>query len=234
MAVSSRACAWRSALSCSAGEASIALRNNGFSSRTAACGACSMASARSSAVTSRCSRGTATDARPIATASCAPTNRPVAQISSARAYPTERTRGEVPREVGHEAQAGLTHGEGDVVGDHSQVAGQSQLEPGADRMTLHCGDRDRRHLRPDREAPLEPGDRLLQRASRARGQSRGPMAPPARPAGSACPGPGLRRTRAPRPGPRPPAPTGPDPHRPRPALTTGSAPGSCGAAGGPG
>src|ERR1035437_6178693 len=78
----------------------------------------------------------------MATASWAPTDRPVAQIQG-------------PREGGHQAQAGLTHGEGDVIGDHAQVTGKGELEPGADGVTLHRGDRDRRHLRPDREATLE-------------------------------------------------------------------------------
>ena len=45
-------------------------------------------------------RGTATLASPMATASVAPTNRPVAQISSARATPTRATSGPVPPRSG--------------------------------------------------------------------------------------------------------------------------------------
>jgi len=61
-----------------------ALRSNGFSDRRASLGVPMSAATRSAVAASSWSAGTAAEARPIATASCAPTNRPVAQISSAR------------------------------------------------------------------------------------------------------------------------------------------------------
>src|SRR6478672_2011121 len=100
IAVSRRAWASRSERCCSPGVECTADCSSGFSSRRAACGAPSSASARSRAAASSSSPGTAREARPARTASSAYTNRPVAQISSARAYPTRRTRGEVPARSG--------------------------------------------------------------------------------------------------------------------------------------
>ena len=43
-------------------------------------------------------------------------------------------------EVGHQAEGHLGHGELGVLGEHPQVAGEGELEAGADGVALHGGD----------------------------------------------------------------------------------------------
>ncbi|ESU47126.1 hypothetical protein P376_4891 [Streptomyces sp. HCCB10043] len=58
------------------------------------------------------------------------------------------------REVGNETETGLTHGELHVLGDDPQIAGEGELEAGADGVAL-----DRRDRHEVVAAP--PGERLL-------------------------------------------------------------------------
>ena len=58
-------------------------------------------------------------------------------------------------EVGDQAERRLLHGELRVVGDHAEVAGQGELEAGADGVAAHLGDRDESRVAQPREAALE-------------------------------------------------------------------------------
>jgi hypothetical protein len=80
-------------------------------------------------------------------------------------------------QVGHQAQAGLPHREGHVLADHPQVGGQGELEAGADRVALHGGDDDRRHLRPHGEGPLEPVERAPRLTRHAARRQHAPVQP---------------------------------------------------------
>src|SRR5204863_8496650 len=61
-------------------------------------------------------------------------------------------------QVGDQAEAGLGHGELRVVGDDPQVAGESELETGADGVALDHGDADQVGPAQPGEAGLEVGD----------------------------------------------------------------------------
>ena len=67
-------------------------------------------------------------------------------------------------EVGHQAERRLLHGELRVVGHHPQVAGQRELEAGADGVAADRGDRDEARVAQPGEAALvlvDPRGRLL-------------------------------------------------------------------------
>ena len=87
------------------------------------------------------SRGTARSARPMRTASSAPDPTTADhQLEGARvAHGLDQRQG--PPEVRDQPEARLLHRELHVVGHDHHVAGQRQLEAGADRMALHGGDR---------------------------------------------------------------------------------------------
>ena len=130
-------------------------------------------------------------------------------------------------QVGHQAEAGLAHGERDVVGHHPQVARQRQLEPGADRVALHGADDDGRHL----------ATRRRSRAGSRRSPSAGPRSPRRRAEDRRLAGDALRRQHAAVQAGRERRPLGAQhddadrrvqrSRRPRPGPPTGSASGRC-------
>ena len=61
-------------------------------------------------------------------------------------------------EVGHQPERRLGHAELHVVGDDAQVAGQRELEAGADGVAVHGGDGDPVRVAQPAEAGLEAGD----------------------------------------------------------------------------
>ena len=85
------------------------------------------------------------------------------------------------RQVGHQPERGLLHAELGVVGHHPQVAGQRELEAGADGVALHDGDRDEARVAQPGEAALErlDGRRRLLVGLREQRRDRLPPSPAA-------------------------------------------------------
>ena len=129
--------------------------------RTAGAGDSTIAAARSATAASSSASGTLTRASPIRTASSAE------HVTAGRADlqgPLIADQLEQPggaAQVRHQPVTDLGHPELGVVGDHDQVAGQRQLEPGADRMTGDGGDRDEPRIGQPAESALETGDGLV-------------------------------------------------------------------------
>ena len=160
--------AWaaRSAARCSSYVRPLAPRSSALVARTAPAGDASRAAARSRVAASSSSTGTTMVASPIAAASAAP--HPAtggADLEGAGvAHQVDQRLGAA--EVGDQPEGRLLHRQLGVVGEHPQVAGQRQLEAGADRVALHRGDADDPVVAPPRERLLEAVDDRVQRPRR--------------------------------------------------------------------
>ena len=156
---SCRYCASRSARSCSAWLRSAAASSSALISVTAARGSARIRSTNCSPGAGQLIRR----ARPRST-------RPDPQrLRGRHRRPGQADRGRPgvadqldqplgTAEVGHQAQADLGHGELRVLGRDPEVAGQRELEAGADRVALHQRDADQARTGEDAERLLVAGD----------------------------------------------------------------------------
>ena len=67
-----------------------------------------------------------------------------------------------PGQVGHQAQRRFLHAQLGVLGEHPQITGQRELEPGPDRVPAHGGHRHDARVAQPGEASLDRGDPLLE------------------------------------------------------------------------
>ena len=156
--------AWvrRSAAACSSRVRPGACWSSSLVARATAGSTASSAATRSPTAPSSSAPGTTSSARRSAAASAAPTVRLVRHSSSARGSPTMSTSGLVPVRSGHQAERGLFHAQLGVVGQHPQVTGQRELEPGSDGVTAHRGHRHDARIPQPPVPGLAAGDPLVE------------------------------------------------------------------------
>ena len=127
--------------SCSGEDRAAAPASSALISTTASRGAASSAATRSAvAASSSSTRHDHALARPIRSASAAPTRRPVSADLQRPGVADQLDQSLGAGQVRHQPERHLGHGELRVVGQHPQVTGERELEPGADRVALHGGD----------------------------------------------------------------------------------------------
>ena len=163
-----RTCAARSAASCSAKLRPAAPASSALISTTASRRAARTCAARSSTARVRLSHGYDGVGQPdpgrLGGADPAPGHADLQRPG----VPDEFHQPLGPAQVGHQSQRHLGHRELGVLGEHPQVAGERELEAGADRMPAHGGDASPCRVGAARRTP--PGNRAIRASASSPGR----------------------------------------------------------------